>query len=316
MFTHSGLNRSPASRLRHLLAGLALACAASAYAMPAGAQQNPHDLYNEFDLPVLDPQTNTYGPDGIEIDFSGNVCPNIPAQYIWDAGIDPFYALAEYEASINGPVVTPSFTCTYDSNTNITHALWSGGTIPVPLPASGWPIPLHTDPSGNRYLHSGLDRGAATLIGIIPIYKSWIWTQTGQTQSMIIPITAALASRLGVEKKPQYAALFLATGATSTSAPTGTWYMLGYEKTGKPQFTLTNNGPDTITFPTGGSGIVTGIAPPAAQQCDVTPNCYDTVLDTLNDQGYPEPGEENSPFTPIKLPSQLSPGQTYTFIAP
>jgi len=314
MNSHLATSRPSSLKKWLLCAGLTLACAASS--LPAFAQQNPHDLYNEFDLPVLDPQTNTYGPNGIAIDFSGNVCANIPAQYIYDAGIDPFYALYEYEISIGGTAVPPTFTCTYDSNTNITQALWSGGTMLVPLPASGWPIPLHTDANGNRYLHSGLDRGAATLTGIIPLYKTWIWTQTGQTQSMIIPITAALATRLGAEKKPLYAALFVATGATANSAPTGTWYMLGYEKTGKPQFTLTNNGPDAITLPSGGSGIVTGIAPPTDEQCDVTPNCYDTVLDTLNDQGYPEPGEEGSRFIPLKLPSQLAPGQTYTFTAP
>ena len=65
-----------------------LACAAWAYAVPASA--NPNDLFNEFDLPVLDPATSTYGPNGIEIDFQGNVCPNIPAQYVQDQGIDPF----------------------------------------------------------------------------------------------------------------------------------------------------------------------------------------------------------------------------------
>jgi hypothetical protein len=317
MSTHSELIRSSrlSSRLRNgiLGAGLLLACAASAYTAPANA--NPHDLYNEFDLPVLDPATNTYGPDGIEIDFAGNVCPNIPAQYVQDAGIDPFYALEEYEISNGGPVVTPTFTCTFDGS--ITHALWSGGTMPVPLPASGWPIPLHTDVNGNRYLHSGLDRGAASLTGIVPLYKKWIWTQTNPAQSLIIPVTAALAARLGEEKKSQYAALFIATGGGGTpdaNTPTGTWYLLSYQ--GSAQFTLSNHGPDTITLPAGGSGIVTGITPPTQMQCDATPDCYETLLDQLNDQGYPEPGMEGSPFTPIKLPSQLAPGQSFTLKAP
>jgi hypothetical protein len=287
-----------------------LACAASVYAAPASA--NPHDLFNEFDLPVLDPATNTYGPDGIEIDFAGNVCPNIPAQYVQDAGIDPFYALEVYDTRNQLPAVTATFTCSYDGS--ITHALWSGGTMPVPLPASGWPITLHQDSNGNLYLHSGLDRGAASLTGIVPLYKKWIWTQTNPAQSLIIPVTAALAARLGEDKKPSYAALFVATGATNDGPPTGTWYALGYQ--GKAEFTLSNNGPDAITFPAGGSGIVTGIAPPTQEQCDETPNCYDTLLDALNDQGYPEPGEPNSPFIPLKLPSQLAPGQTYTFTAP
>lgn len=321
MHTLSGPDRSPrlTGNLRRLCTGLTLtcatlACAAFAYAAPAGA--NPHDLYNEFDLPMLDPATNTYGPDGLEIDFQGNVCPSIPAQYVQDAGINPFYALELYEISIGGPVVTSTFICTYDGT--ITHALWAGGTLPVPLPATGWPIPLHTDSSGNRYLHSGLDRGSASLTGVVPIYKKWIWTQTNPPQSLTIPITAALAKRLGVQKRAQYAALFIATGksgAPDASTPTGTWYMLSYQGT-TPQFTLSNNGPDTITLPAGGSGIVTGITPPSQTQCDETPNCYETVLDTLNDQGYPEPGQTGSPFITLKLPSELMPGQKYTFKAP
>jgi hypothetical protein len=72
------------------------------------------------------------------------------------------------------------------------------------------------------------------------------------------------------------------------------------------------NGPDIITLPAGESGIVTGIKGPTQQQCAVAANCYETLLDQLNDQGYPEPGMEGSPFTPLKLPSQLAPGQTYT----
>jgi hypothetical protein len=314
MFTHYGRNQSPKStgNLRRLCIGLALACAASAYVIPASA--NPHDLFNEFDLPVLDPMTNTYGPDGIEIDFQGNVCPNIPAQYVQVAGINPFYALELYEQSIGGPVVTSTFNCTFDGT--VTHAQWMGGTMPVPLPATGWPVPLHTDSNGNLYLHSGLDRGAASLTGIVPIYKKWIWTQTNPTQTMIIPVTAALAERLGEQKKAQYAALFIATGGTApdATAPTGTWYLLSYQ--GAAEFTLSNNGPDPITFPAGTSGIVTGITPPTQEQCDETPDCYETLLETLNDQGYPEPGQPGSPFITLKLPSQLNPNQTYTFKAP
>jgi hypothetical protein len=186
--------------------------------------------------------------------------------------------------------------------------------MPVPLPAAGWPINLHTDANGNRYLHSGFDQGGPSLTGIVPLYKKWIWTQTNPAQSLTIPITAALAHRLGVQKKPEYAALFVATGATNNGPPTGTWYLLSYQ--GSPQFTLSNNGPDTITLPAGGSGIVTGIAGPAEEQCEETPDCYEKLLDALNDQGYPEPGQPNSPFITLKLPSQLNPGQTYTFKAP
>jgi hypothetical protein len=301
-----------------LCCAAALAFAGWGLATPASA--NDHDIFNEFDLPVLDPATNTYGPNGLELDFAGNVCPNIPAQYINVAGIDPFYALEEYEMSINGPVVPAQFTCTFDGS--ITHALWSGGTLPVPLPASGWPVNLHTDANGNRYIHSGFDNGYATLTGIVPLYKKWIWTQTNPAQSEIIPITAALAARLGQEKKDQYAAIFLATGGggtggTATSvatAPTGTWYLVTYEPGRKVQFRLSNNGPEPITLSSG--GIVMGIAPPSAAQCQLTPDCYETLLETLNDQGYPIPGAEGSPFTPIKLPGVLDPGAAYTFTAP
>lgn len=313
MHTHSRLSSSSKSRsnLRPLCVGLTLACAAWAYSVPASA--NPHDLFNEFDLPVLDPATSTYGPDGIEIDFAGNVCPNIPAQYVQDPGINPFYALELYEASIGGPVVTSTFTCTFDGS--ITHAQWMGGTMPVPLPTTGWPIPLHTDASGNRYLHSGLDRGAPSLTGIVPLYKKWIWTQTNPNQTLTIPITAALAKRLEEQKKAQYAALFIATGgkAPDATAPTGTWYLLSYQ--GRPLLTLSNKGPDPITLPAGQSGIVTGITPPTPEQCDETPDCYETLLDQLNDQGYPEPGQPGSPFTTIKLPAQLNPGQTFVIKA-
>ncbi|HEY1614320.1 MAG TPA: hypothetical protein VGF97_11570 [Rhizomicrobium sp.] len=314
MHPHSAFTQPVSHKLALLCAGLTLACAASLYTVPASA--NPHDLFNEFDLPVLDPATNTYGPNGIELDFQGNVCPNIPAQYVQVPGINPFYALELYEQSIGGPVVTSTFSCTFDGT--ITHALWAGGTMVVPLPANGWPVNLHTDTSGNRYLHSGLDEGATSLTGIAPIYKKWVWTQTSPMQTMTIPITAALAARLGEQKKPKYAALFVATGGNGhrrdATAPTGTWYMLGYQ--GTPQFTLTNNGPDPITLTPGGSGIVTGITPPADAQCQATPDCYESVLETLNDQGYPIPGVLGSPFIPLKLPSQLAPGQAYKFKAP
>jgi hypothetical protein len=312
MFTHSELPRS--SRLSRslrnslLCAGLTLAAAGSVYTVPAHA--NLQDVFNEFDYPPLDPATNTYGPNALELDFTGNVCPNIPAQYVQDKGIDPFYALEIYEIDNGGPVVTPTFTCTFDGS--ITHAQWAGGTLPVPLPA-GWPVTLHKDDNGNLDVHSGFDEGGPSLTGIVPIYKKWIWTQTNPAQSMIIPITAALASRLGVEKKPFYAALFIATGTKGTSE-TGTWYLLSYQ--GTPEFTLSNNGPELITLPSGKSGILTGIAGPTEEQCEETPNCYETLLDELNDQGYPEPGMEGSPFIQIKVPSQLNPGQTYTFKAP
>jgi hypothetical protein len=293
----------------------ALACAAWAYAAPASA--NDHDLFNEFDLPVLDPATNTYGPDGIEIDFAGNVCPDIPAQYVQDAGIDPFYALELYDISINVPATTAIFNCTFDGS--ITHAQWLGGTMPVPLPATGWPIPLHTE-NGQLYLHSGLDEGYATLTGIVPLYKKWLWNQTNPPQSLIIPVTAALAAHLGAEKKDQYAAIFVRTGTQGGKSidtpPTGTWYLTTYPAGNgrRTKFTLSNNGPEPITLASG--GIVTGLTPPTQAQCQQTPDCYQLLLDSLNDQGFPEPGAANSPFTPLKLPSQLSPGQSYTFTAP
>jgi hypothetical protein len=298
---------------------VALACAAWAYAAPASA--NLDDLYNTFDLPVLDPATNTYGPSGIEIDFAGNVCPNIPAQYVQDEAIDPFYALEVYETSVGGPVVTPTFSCMYDGS--ITHALWSGGTMLVPLPATGWPRPLHSDANGNLYLHSGLDKGAASLTGIVPLYKKWIWTQTNPAQSLIVGSPAAIVATVGVQKKNLYAALFVATGGggtggtrSSSATPTGTWYLLSYQASARPKFTLSNNGPEAITLTSGGSGMVTGISPPTPTQCQETPDCFETLLDNLNDQGYPEPGAKGSPFLPIKLPSQLAPGATYTFTAP
>ncbi|HEX4077291.1 MAG TPA: hypothetical protein VHX61_00245 [Rhizomicrobium sp.] len=317
MFTHSELTPSCrlSSRLRNglLCAGLALATAASVYAGPASA--NYQDLFNKHDMPLLDPATNTYGPNGIEIDFQGDVCSNIPAQYVDRVGTDPFYALAVYEQTIGGPVVTPSFSCSFDGT--ITHALWSGGTMPVPLPATGWPVPLHADIDGNLYVHSSLDEGTPSLTGIQPLYRKWIWTQTNPAQSLIVPDLAAMDAAEGVQKKPKYAVLFIQTGGTGqpdADTPTGSWYLLSYQ--GSPKFTLSNNGLDPISLPVGQSGIVTGVAGPSEEQCEKTPDCYQTILETLNDQGYPEPGTEGSPFTPIKLPSQLAPGQTYTFKAP
>jgi hypothetical protein len=319
MNTHSKLTRSSrlSNSLRNglLYTALAMAAAAPVHAIANGnAVENYQTLFNEFDLPVLDPATNTFGPNAIELVFMGDVCANIPAQYVFDNGIDPFYALEEYEAEVGGPQVTPTFTCTFDGTNS--HAQWAGGTLPVPLPpyaqppAIGWPIPLHHDNNGNLYVHSGINYGITSLTGLIPLYKQWIWTQTSPAQSMIIPVTGVLDYVQAPEKNPSYAALFI--GAAGVAMPeTGTWYLLSYQ--GTPEFTLSNNGPDTITLPAGESGIVTGIKGPTQEQCAVTPNCYETLLDQLNDQGYPEPGMEGSPFTPLKLPSQLAPGQTYTF---
>lgn len=309
MFMHSAPTRlsSLSSRLKTgvLCAGLAFAAAATVTSVPASA--NFQDVFNEWDYAPLDPATNTYGPDGLELDFVGNMCANIPAQYVQDVGIDPFYALEVYEQSIGGPQVTPTFTCTFDGS--ITHALWAGGTLPVPLPSSGWPVQLHMDDNGHLDIHSGFDVGSPSLTGLVPIYKKFIWTQTNPAQSMIIPITAALASRLGVEKKPQYAALFIATGDGKTTPETGTWYLMSYERAA--EFNLSNNGPNTITLPAGKSGILTGLTGPSEEQCEATPNCYETLLDQLNDQGYPEPGQPGSPFKIIKLPSQLTSGQVF-----
>jgi hypothetical protein len=319
MFTHSRPTRSSthSSSLRTGLfcAGLAIAagasvCSAPVYANPNGqGAENMETLFNEFDLPVLDPATHTYGPNGIELVFPGNVCANLPAQYVWDQGVDPFAALYGYEQSINGPLVTPTYVCQFDGTNS--HATWTGGTLPVPLPTSGWPVPLHHDAAWNLYVHSGFNEGITSQMGITPLYKQWLWTQTTQPQSQFISVIGVLEYKPVPEKNTIYAAIFI--GAEDKAQSTGTWYMLGYH--GTPEFTLTNTGPDTITLPAGQSGIVTGIQGPTQEQCDVTPNCFQTLLDQLNDQGYPEPGMEGSPFTPLKLPSQLAPGQTYTFKA-
>jgi hypothetical protein len=173
----------------------ALACVALAYIAPARA--NDHDNENEFDLPVKDPMTNTYGPNGFEIDFQGNVCAEIPAQYVQDAGVDPFYANELYEQENSLPFTPAAFNCTFDGT--ISHATWSGDALPVPLPApgpNGWPVNLHTE-NGQYFMHSGLDEGYATLNDLLPIYKKWLWTQTNPPQSLIVPVTAALAARVG-----------------------------------------------------------------------------------------------------------------------
>ncbi|HEX3665664.1 MAG TPA: hypothetical protein VHU23_10575 [Rhizomicrobium sp.] len=135
MFTHSESARSSrlSSRLGLLCAGFVLAASASIHAGPASA--NLRDLFNKHDMPLLDPATNTYGPNGLDIVFPGDVCAYIPAQYLDKVGTDPFYALEVYEQSIGGPVVQPSFSCSFDGTNS--HAVWSGGTIPVPLPATG-----------------------------------------------------------------------------------------------------------------------------------------------------------------------------------
>jgi hypothetical protein len=125
-----------------------------------------------------------------------------------------------------------------------------------------------------------------------------------------------MGAAVGVQKKSQYAVLFIQTGGAGqpdASTPTGSWYLLSYQ--GAPQFTLTNNGPDPISLPAGLSGIVTGIAGPTEQQCEIKPDCYQTMLETLNDQDYPEPGMKGSPFKAIKLPTELAPGQRFTFKA-
>jgi hypothetical protein len=293
----------------------ATVCAAFAHTAPSMAAVNnypPSVIINGSIAPMLDPATNTYGPNAIETVYAGNVCANIPAQYVQDEGPDTFWALWQYEQSIGGTPVTPGFNCTFDGSAS--HAQWYGGTLPYPAPSKGWPLPLPLDPNNNEPLfHVGGNSGSA-INNLQPLYQNLIWTQTGTVQSVMVPMAAAQAVSVSQTGNNMYAVIYLVT--TVNNSTVGTWYETPYaasRNAKQAKFRLANNGPQTIPLVSG--GIVTGITPPTPQQCAITPNCYQVLLDALNNQGFPPPGSQGSPFTPIKLPAQLAPGATYTFAA-
>ena len=154
----------PSSLIR--LTRLMLASAAVAALTGAGtarAQDLP-DVFNEWDVPSLDPLTNSFGPTGIQMIFSGNAIADgcLQAQVTADATINPFYA-EQIWMNPNGGGQAHHTSIVYDVNTNQTVVTLSGTkALLVPPPPSGT-FPGPTD--GNNIqgyplsYHSGLTSG-------------------------------------------------------------------------------------------------------------------------------------------------------------
>jgi hypothetical protein len=306
-----------ASIARHAAASFAIA--ALAFATPALAQA---DLFNEWDVPTLDPGTNTFGPTGMEFDFQGDATGCIPAQLTNVTLTNPWYAYTQWP---HGGGTSGYQQATY--NGTITTVIMYGPPLPVPAIAPGQGFQGPTDGNGSTSsYHVGLNTGFGSACVNNPLIKKrWIWTDPNNpnnVQYQDVPVTASKWSGLGESKqnfkKGKGAVLYVETNAP---AYTGTWYWVAYvpARNGKPpSFTLTNNGPYTITL--GNAGIVIGLGLPTDKKCLKTPTCPDNqeILDSLNNSGFPVNGQANSPLTPLpKLNgAAMAPGQSLTVQAP
>jgi len=214
-------------------------------------------------------------------------------------------------------------------NGSITTVVMYGPPLPVPAipPGHGFQGPTDGNGAASSY-HVGLNNGfGAACVNNPLIKKRWIWTDPSNptnVQYQDVPVTAAQWSgggegkKLNFKKRGKAAVLYVETVAP---APTGTWYSLSYiPKThGSPAtFTLTNNGPYSITL--GNAGIVDGLALPTDKACQKVPTCVENqeMLDSLNNAGFPVYGQLNSPFTPLpKLNgATLAPGGSVAIAAP
>ena len=303
-----------------LLAGV---CASAlGMAVPAHGQDYP-DYYNEWDIPYLDPDTNTVGPNGLEFDFDGDATGCLPAQVVQDTQTNAF---AAYQAWPYGGTPANPDTITFDGS--VTRVLLSGGNLPVPPPldtghGGTFPGPTWGNAAGLSY-HDGLNAGIPTYCSNAHPFlgKQWIW-DAGNGFRQSAPIAVVSTQWLGIMTKKninesQSAVLY---AEIKNPVYTGTWYHMAYvaPKNGKsPTFQIKNNGVAPITL--GSVGLVIGLPRPKDPRCQTDPTCPEiqASLDTLNNTYFPVPGQPNSPFTPLpKLNGlTLKPGHSVKIIQP
>jgi hypothetical protein len=321
MFKH--FPRVPAPRATALLLA-SVSASAFGLAAPVHAQTVGYsDYLNEWDVPYLDPQTNTVGPDGMEFDFLGDATTCIPPQVNADPRTNPFYAYQQY----GGPLANPD-TITYDAGANITRVVLSGAALPVPPPLDQWnggtfQGPTYGNGNGILSYHVGLVTGipGACTTAHPFLKKLWLWNAGGGQQQANIPVIGTNFSGLMTRKNIDTALSAVLYLETRKPLSNGTWSEISYvpNKKGKPTiFILKNNGTVPITL--GSAGLVTGLPQPTDPLCQTNPSCPEIQanLDLLNDQYFPVPGQPNSPFTPLPKLNGLTvkPGKSIKITMP
>jgi hypothetical protein len=303
-----------------LLASVALAALTAA---PAKAQPYYADLFNEWDIPTLDPATNSFGPTGMQFVYQGNATGCIPAQVTADALINPWYANQIWVA---GNPHAHHTSITYDSGLNETFVTLSGGALPVPAPhdtghGGTFPGPTWGNASGQTSYHVGEDEGYEAECPNNPLTnKRWVWNKHHIIQYGNIPfVDTSWEGQTNKEniKLAQAAVLYVET----IKPDTGTWHWITYvppQDGTAPVFLLTNNGTDPLTL--GPAGIQTGLRQPTDPKCLRTPKCKENEanLDRLNNTYYPVPQLPGSPLAPLPQLNGMTllPGQSVEISPP
>lgn len=302
METGSNANRrtAPASKAKWLAGPLFVLLAgfgSVTHALAAQAGVVP-ELWNHF----IDPSGLA---TGLEVDFQGDQTAVIPAQITNNIIINPFAALQQW----NGTPVNPT-TVTYDPVADITRVVFSGnGPLPSSVPAD-WPGPTRC----NTY-HAGLNVGApvSPLNPFSPApTEHWIYANTTRP---VPTLTVSWDGTIKGKTTVKWAAVFV----QAKSCAVGGWQLVRYAP--NPQgravkFSVTNGGEKALRV--GVIGFELGLSPPDDAECLETRQCAanQAALDSLNDEGFPPPGQEGSPFTAVKPPhAPLQPGDSFTFRA-
>jgi hypothetical protein len=312
------------SRRVVLLATAALA-AVSLAAQARAATTSLADGWNEWEIPTLDPLTNTFGPTGIRYIYSGDAVSNgcIPAQLTDDTTVNAFYA--EQSWPLGGGHAHQT-TVVYDHALNETIVTLSGTkplAVPAPPPNTPPldPFPGPTDGNGSTSsYHNGLVAGFQSVCGTTNKFmkKQWEWTNASTkgvqyADIQVVQVGCECVINKENVKAGKEAIVYLEVADPATGLPVnGTWTFSPYPPNGgQTTFLLQNNGTSPVTL--GNVGILTGVAQPNDKKCWTEPNCQgnQAFLDTMNNTYYPVTGA-NSPFTPVTnlIGTTLEPGET------
>jgi hypothetical protein len=288
------------------------ACAAIAASFTTHAFAIPNmgggsNMLNGFEVPMLDP-TGQCGPIGLEYDYRGNVVSQIPPQDSTDPNTNPFYALSQ----VPGYPASNPISISYDSGSNLTKGVFSGGPLPLIAPA-GYSPPQY-EPTGNPppTYHTGMIAGMGFAPLKLLVSLEWLYSCNGVQSSTPLPVVSISTDRpLGENVAPaklNYAGIFL----QSANAVTGQWSLTAYKSSSKKLvFDVTNGGKFPVTI--GLAGIVLGLPVSQTKDCLANAACPENqeLLDHLNAQYDPAPGQTGSPYTLLKPPGTIKPGATF-----
>ncbi len=305
-FTHARVRRMPAAPatsiarrqrvraigIRSLLAGVAaLALGSPAFSSTlanGGTQQVAPEMCNQW-------FTSDEAATGFEIDFAGDVTANLPAQ-VNESVTNPFYWF--------DPAATNPTTVVYDPVANVTRLIMSSS---VPLPAT----PPNDYPWGyNAGWHTGAIEGPNSG-NLHVVSEHWIYPAGTDELNILSP------SWNGILKKGAKEAWLLTyMGAVDpkTGAETGgSWCVTPYNPNAPKTLTMTNFTDHPIKVDR--IGFIPDLPVPTDRDCLKNAACpaNQHVLDTLNWQAFPPPGDPGSQFKVVKTPKMLAPGQGFTF---